>query len=362
MPSSPIIAWLTTFAPHPGAPIWRERVRRCTGALLGIGFAALATRFVFGPAGNIPMLIAPMGASAVLLFGAFESPLAQPWSILGGNCVSALIGVACAQWIADPGTAASVAVALAIAAMYACRCVHPPSGAVALTAVLGGPGVHALGWRFVIEPVLFQSFALLSVAIVYHALTGHRYPRAVTPAALPPAADATQAGEEATAALAGPFADAFDAMTCEDVMSTDVPAVPSTMHRRAARDLLNREGVPALHVVDAMDRLVGMVTHGDLAEAPASFFTRFGRALRIVLKRESARVEESVEAVMRAGVHAVHQATPLSGLVSIFTDHAISSIPVLDDGQRLVGVVKHSDMIRWLQRQAGEARNDARAA
>ncbi|RQH06925.1 HPP family protein [Paraburkholderia dinghuensis] len=362
MSPSPIVAWLTNFAPHPGAPLWRERVRRCTGSTLGIAFAALATRFVFGPAGDIPMLIAPMGASAVLLFGAFESPLAQPWSILGGNCVSALIGVACARWIADPGTAASLAVALAIAAMYACRCVHPPSGAVALTAVLGGPGVHALGWRFVIEPVMFQSFALLSVAISYHALTGHRYPRAVAHAAPQSAAGSAQTGESRFEVAAAGFANAFDAMTCEDVMSTDVPAVPSTMHRKAARELLHREGVAALHVVDAMDRFVGMVTHGDLADAPASFFARLARRLRAVVKRESARVEETVEAVMKASVHAVHQATPLAGLVHVFTDHAISSVPVLDDGQRLVGVVKHSDMIRWLHRQANEVRIDARAA
>jgi CBS domain-containing membrane protein len=357
MSPSPIIAWLTNFAPHPGVPVWRERVRRCTGALLGIGFAALATRFVFGPAGDIPMLIAPMGASAVLLFGAFESPLAQPWSILGGNCVSALIGVACAQWIADPGTAASLAVALAIAAMYACRCVHPPSGAVALTAVLGGPAVHALGWQFVIEPVMFQSFVLLSVALSYHALTGHRYPHA----AWRPVSGSAPTGEPRINAPADEFARSFDAMTCEDVMSTNVPAVPSTMHRKAARELLDREGVPALHVVDATDRLVGMVTHGDLVEAPVSLVTRLGRTMRTALRRESAHVEETVEAVMKAGIHAAHRATPLAGLVPVFTDHAIASIPVLDDGQRLVGVVKHSDMIRWLHRQAGETRTDARA-
>jgi CBS domain-containing membrane protein len=349
------MTWLTSFAPHPGAPIWRERVRRCTGSLLGIAFAALATRLVFGPAGEIPMLIAPMGASAVLLFGAFESPLAQPWSILGGNLLSSLIGVACAQWIADPGTAASVAVALAIAGMYACRCVHPPSGAVALTAVLGGPGVHALGWRFVIEPVLFQSVALLSVALSYHALTGHRYPRAVAHAAPQPAPAGRRDDEpEFAPAVKDDVLTPFDAMTCEHVMSTDVPAVPSTMHRKAARELLHREGVHALHVVDAMNRFVGVVTHGDLADAPATLVGRLGRALRMALKQESARVEETVEAVVKASVHAVHRATPLAGLVHIFTDHSISSIPVLDDGQRLVGVVKHSDMIRLLHRHAGE--------
>lgn len=131
---------------------------------------------LLGPAANIPFLVAPMGASAVLLFAVPASPLAQPWSIIGGNIVSATVGVACANWIADPVGAAALAVSLAICAMFALRCVHPPSGAVALTAVLGGPAVHALGYRFVAEPIALQSAMLLFTAIVYHAATGHRYP------------------------------------------------------------------------------------------------------------------------------------------------------------------------------------------
>jgi CBS domain-containing membrane protein len=104
---------------------------------------------LLGPAANIPLLVAPMCASAVQLFGVPASPLAQAWSINGGNLVSAVVDVACASWIADPVGAAALAFALAICAMFALRCVHPPSGALALTAVRGDPAVHALGNRFV---------------------------------------------------------------------------------------------------------------------------------------------------------------------------------------------------------------------
>ena len=127
---------------------------------------------LLGPAANIPLLVAPMGASAVLLFAVPASPLAQPWSIIGGNIVSATVGVACASWIADPVGAAALAVALAICAMFALRCVHPPSGAVALTAVLGGPAVHALGYRFVAEPIAIQSVTLLCAR--HHLPRGYR--------------------------------------------------------------------------------------------------------------------------------------------------------------------------------------------
>lgn len=178
MVSSSFTRWLSTFIPHPIAVRWPERLRSCLGALIGIAFTGGVMHLVAGPAANLPLLVAPMGASAVLLFAVPASPLAQPWSLIGGNLASAAVGVACARWIADPVAAAALAVALSIGLMFALRCMHPPSGAVALTAVVGGPAVHALGFGFVVEPIAVQSAALLAAALAYHALTGHRYPHA----------------------------------------------------------------------------------------------------------------------------------------------------------------------------------------
>lgn len=173
-----LIEWLRAFAPPPAVQDWPQRLRRCLGALLGVAFTGAATHLVFGPGANIPLMVAPLGASALLLFAVCDSPLAHPWSIMGGNLISAAVGVACARWIASPLAAASVALALVTLAMFVLRCVHPPGGAVAVTAVLGGPAVHALGYGFLLVPVAFQSAMLLSVALVFHAVTGHPYPRA----------------------------------------------------------------------------------------------------------------------------------------------------------------------------------------
>src|SRR5512143_2962227 len=101
-----------------------------------------------GPA----MIIASMGASAVLLFAVPHGALSQPWAVLGGNVISATIGVTCAQWVGEPFLAGALAVGLSIAAMYYLRCLHPPGGATALVAVLGGESVHQLGYSFVISP------------------------------------------------------------------------------------------------------------------------------------------------------------------------------------------------------------------
>ena len=143
--------------------------------------------FLVGPIENLPLLAAPLGASAVLLFGVPASPLAQPWALIGGNLIGAVAGVSCAYLIAMPFLAAAVAVAVTIMLMFLFRCVHPPSGAVAITAVLGGSTIHALGYAFVLFPVGLNSVALLAGALVYHRLTGHRYPHRATHK--PPAAN-----------------------------------------------------------------------------------------------------------------------------------------------------------------------------
>jgi CBS domain-containing membrane protein len=139
-------------------------------------------------------LVASMGASAVLLFAVPHGPLSQPWAVFGGHLVSAVIGVACAGLQANPILAAALAVALAISAMYYLRCIHPPGGATALTAVAGGEAVHALGFHFVLTPVLLNVLVILLVAMVFNfPFPWRRYPaawaRKPVPTAVPAAID-----------------------------------------------------------------------------------------------------------------------------------------------------------------------------
>ena len=153
-----------------------EASRAALGALVGILVTGLITRAAMGEGSVAPMLIAPMGASAVLLFAAPSSPLAQPWSILAGNCIAAAIGVTIAGLVGDPIVAAALALGLAIGAMLATQSLHPPSGAVALTAVLGGPAVLELGYGFVFWPVAVNSLVLVVAAMAFNRVTGRAYP------------------------------------------------------------------------------------------------------------------------------------------------------------------------------------------
>jgi len=128
--------------------------------------------------GDLMMLMGSFGASAVLVFGAIRSPLAQPRNLVGGHVLSALVGVACYQWLGDfPVMAAATAVATAIALMHATRTLHPPGGATALIAVIGSERVHELGYAFALVPAGAGAVIMLAVGLGVNNLSrGRRYP------------------------------------------------------------------------------------------------------------------------------------------------------------------------------------------
>ncbi len=152
-----------------------ERIVSGVGGCLGILVVLLVSgNFGFGVQ---MMLIASMGATAVLIYGVPHGALAQPWPVIGGNVLSACIGVACYRWISEPIVAATVAVGLAITAMHYLRCLHPPGGATALIAVIGGPEIHEIGFLYALCPVGLGVVLMVLLAIAFNALfPWRRYP------------------------------------------------------------------------------------------------------------------------------------------------------------------------------------------
>lgn len=158
-------------APHGSEP-WIAAL----GALFGIATVVLATHALLGQKAAI-FVVPSLGATAVLVFAAPHSLFAQPWSVLGGNLLSALIGVLCQQLIPDTTLAAATAVAIAIAVMHAARCIHPPGGATALAAVIGGPDIHQLGFTYALYPVGLNCLLLIGVGIAFnYPFAWRRYP------------------------------------------------------------------------------------------------------------------------------------------------------------------------------------------
>jgi len=375
-------AWLQALLPAPTSVDGVERLRSCTGAAIGIVLTGLLSAAILGANAAAIWLIAPMGASAVLLFAAPASPLAQPWSLVGGNVVAALVGVSCAKLIDQPLAAATAAIFFAIGAMFVLRCLHPPSGAVALTAVLGGPAVHGLGYGFVLAPVLLNSFVLLGVALFYNRATGRRYPHtqqlvAAHPhqtADVPPTARLGFTPDDLKAVMreynqvldisaddldelfrkteAQALRRRFGDTRCADIMSRDVVSVEFATELAEAWRLMLRHGVQALPVLSRARQVIGIVTRSDfLRHVELPEFQHFGDRLRAFLRRTPGMTSDKHEVVgqiMTGRVRTATDDTSITALVRLMSDEGLHHVPIVDARRELVGMVTQSDLIAAL--------------
>jgi CBS domain-containing membrane protein len=148
-----------------------------TGSFVGLGIIAYMQYGAF-PQQEYVFLIGSFGASCVLVYGVIQSPLAQPRNLIGGHVVSAIVGVTIQKLLPDVlWLAAPLAVSLSIVLMQATKTLHPPGGATALIAVTASPQIKALGYWYVLTPVLSGAAILLAAALVFNNMTANRqYP------------------------------------------------------------------------------------------------------------------------------------------------------------------------------------------
>lgn len=145
----------------------------CGGWLVILGLFGMET--LLPQDWNIPLLFGPFGASAVLLFGAPHSPLARPRNVVGGHVLSALVGVTAFQMFgSNPLIASGMAVSTAIALMRLTGTLHPPGGATALIAVVGGEGIHSLGFGYALLPCGAGAAFMTLMALLFGSLSGVR--------------------------------------------------------------------------------------------------------------------------------------------------------------------------------------------
>lgn len=156
---------------------YREHIWSFLGAFTGIGIIAFLQSLMLEKAENV-FLIGSFGASCVLVYGAIQSPLAQPRNLVGGHVISAVIGVAVYKLLPDIiWLTAPLAVALSVVVMQVTKTLHPPGGATALIAVTGTARIKALGFMYVLSPVLSGCLILLVIALIFNNMTSYRrYP------------------------------------------------------------------------------------------------------------------------------------------------------------------------------------------
>ncbi|GGF82419.1 membrane protein [Rhizobium wenxiniae] len=354
-----------------------ERLRASSGALLGILITGLVAGLAVGLDPALPALIAPMGASAVLLFAVPASPLAQPWSILGGNTVAAITGVSVSLLVPDPFFAAALAIGIAIGLMMTLRCLHPPSGAIALTAVLGGPAIHDLGYAFVIWPVLGNSLALLALALLYNNVTGRRYPHRAN---LAPVDHRTR--DPAPIQRIGFSSDDLDEvlkdydafldidrddlesilrrtelrsyrrragdLTCKEIMSRDVVAVSPDESLRNAHVIMRSRHLKALPVTNDAAEVVGIVTQTDFLDKPnwikGEPTIGFRHRLRLIAQGASA-ANGTVKDIMTSPVKTIGPDASLSDAIIMFAEQGLHYLPVVGENRKMVGILSQSDVL-----------------
>lgn len=146
------------------------------GGFIGI-FLISWISFYFTGASGAALIVPSMGASAVLVFAVPHGKLSQPWAVIGGQLSSAFIGVSCFMLIPNVFIASGLAVGLAIGGMHLLRCIHPPGGATALAAVIGSSQIHALGYEYILTPVLLNTVVIVITAIIFNSFfPWRRYP------------------------------------------------------------------------------------------------------------------------------------------------------------------------------------------
>ncbi|MDQ3268200.1 MAG: HPP family protein [Pseudomonadota bacterium] len=172
-----ILSFKTHTAPIP----FTEKLRN--GLIGGIAILLLGLVLKYLPQTNYPLvMLGSIAASAVLLFAAPHSPMAQPWPLLGGHLISTLAGWLCSQYISDPLLAAGCAVGLAIFLMHYLNCLHPPGASTALTFVLFNAQFHPMGWPWVVCIVLVNvGTSLVLALLINNLLPGRYYPMRHTP-------------------------------------------------------------------------------------------------------------------------------------------------------------------------------------
>jgi CBS domain-containing membrane protein len=371
---------LLSFLPARSNTSQRQRLRASGGALLGLLITSFVAHTLLG--GNAMWLVAPIGASSVLLFCLPASPMAQPWAVIGGNVVSGLMGVACVRYFGPGPLAAALATPLAIAAMYALRCLHPPGGATALMMVIGGPAVHAMGFRLPLGPVLVDCLLIVLAAMAYNNLTGRRYPHSQQLAHPNPHATKDEVPtvrfgfqpEDLDAVLRQynqeldisrddleelflktemrAYQRRFGIITCGDIMSKDVVTAEFATPLADAWREMRRHRIAAVPVLNRVRRVIGIVTTSDfMTHGGLDDYHGMRRQLRDFLRPSGTTHSEKPEVVGQIMVRHPRTAsidTPITELVPLMADSGFHHIPVIDHEERFAGIVTQSDVVAAL--------------
>lgn len=363
-------------APLSARERWISALAGCLGILLIQGILAVM------PAGpQLSYMLAPLGASAVILFALPHSPLAQPWSLAGGLLISALVGYAVGLWVQPAWLAIGLALGLAIWLTALLRCIHPPGGAMAVVFALAAQQQSIS----LLTALLNAVAALMAVLVVNNLMPGRHYPQCAPNGARLPALpqprrsirhdDLQHALEKFDAYLdiseddlvsiydlATSHAHArHERQTCGEIMTAPAISVEFATGLNEAWALMQARHLHGLPVVDRSQRVIGVLTLGDFLRhvEPASA-QGIGDNIRRLLRPSPgshASKPEVVGQIMSSQFVRAQKDTPVSEIAALLASasHPVI-VPVTDEAQRLAGVLTQTDLLAAVyHRQAAAA-------
>ncbi|QIR85698.1 HPP family protein [Paracoccus sp. AK26] len=350
-----------------------EALRAGIGAVLGL---AVATGLAVLASPDLWLgiyLIAPFGASSVLIFAAPNSPLAQPWPAIVGNTLSALVALLVCRVVANPMIAVPASVGAAIIVMALCRATHPPGGAVAMTVAIGADRIAPLGLGFALMPVAGGTALLVAVGALYALGTGRRYPfrqfgevnaSGTTDPSPPERLGLTEdelAGilvrynqslnlgvEDLARLIAAAEMQAAShrtrAQVAGDIMSRDLVTVAPDTPLLEIAALFSRHGFTSLPVVGANGRYLGVIFQLHLIARVHARFRPDGRLSRLDHDLRAVDVMDGRLPTARPG-------TPIAALLPSLASNSTDAVPVLES-ERIVGIVTRTDLVAALARES----------
>jgi CBS domain-containing membrane protein len=338
-----------------------------------------------GISAAFPIIVASMGASAVILFIMPSSPLAQPWPLVGGHLVSAAIGIHCSQFFADTIFASACASGGSILAMLLLRCLHPPGAATALTPIIAG---HAMNYSFVLMPVGINVAVMLVLAIAINRwLLRHEYPTVTHPigdkqhkygTVIQPGQrtgiseqDLEHALEHmdmfvdvSTGDLSKLLSDAQmesfkryrGNITCADIMAKNILAVEYGTEVEEAWKIMHSEQLKAMPVIDRARRVIGIITWNDFFKfITVGVNETFPEKFRAFIRRTanmSTDKPESVGHIMTSSVSVLPENTHIADLIPLMSNQGYRQIPIVNIENRLVGMVYQANLIAALYNES----------
>lgn len=371
------------FLPPKDSVSLREKAWSGLAALGGIGLVMLVSSFFLEPK-DLPWVVASMGASAVLLFAVPLGPLSQPWPFVGGHLISGLIGVTVAGLVKEPVLAAALAVSLAIFVMYVTGCLHPPGGATALTVVAGGDAIRAMGYDYLLTPVLINVLVMLAWALLINNLLPNRYYPNTLKWLQEAAAGAV--GTDRVEARLSIDKDDLEFALREmneyvDVSREDLSRIfnLSATHARRRRmgeilcgEIMTREVISAEYgdkvediwklmwrhkirsvpIIDSRRHVIGIVTIADFLNQVKSEDGRpLTKRLRAFIEPSSGNTTDKPEYaghVMTTPVITVREDQHILDLFPIFYEKGVHHLPVVDSEDRLTGMLTPKNLLAAL--------------